>query len=112
CDFADEIRQDLQVASPMDEENLRVADMMSRVESVSLHIRWFDDPVETKGHNISKSYYSRAMATIEERLNEPHYFVFSDNMALAKEKITFPENRTTFITINNTSGTEYKDLWL
>jgi hypothetical protein len=111
-DCSDDIRKDFQFIGPVDLENHNMAHQMQSLLSVSLHVRWFDQPEVKNGHNISDEYYAKAVRHMEETLESPHYFVFSDNPIQASTKISLPTSRVTFVTINNDSSDAHKDLWL
>jgi len=61
--------------------------------SVSLHFRRGDYVVRGKGPKVlSLSYYERAMRSMLERLRKPIFFVFSDDIAFARENLPNGEN--------------------
>ncbi|MBU3984381.1 MAG: alpha-1,2-fucosyltransferase, partial [Proteobacteria bacterium] len=80
--------------------------------SVALHVRWFDQPEDTAIHNVSADYYQRAIALIDEKIESPHYFLFSDDPEAARAKLTLPEDRVTFVSHNQGDVNAYADLWL
>jgi len=61
--------------------------------SVSLHIRrgdYVQNQEANKFHGIcSPEYYSQAMNLIEQKIENPHYFVFSDEVGWVRENIKF-----------------------
>ena len=65
--------------------------MIRNCESVSLHVRrgdYVSNPVTTEYHGIcSEDYYRRAIREIERYCKNPHFFVFSDDPAWAKENL-------------------------
>jgi len=106
------IRADLQIIPPTDTCNRRMAERILDCVAVALHVRWFDPPGSSAGHNVSAAYYKRAVAVIETMSESPHYFVFSDNPEEAREKLTLPLNRVTFVSHNGGEDSAYADLWL
>lgn len=113
-DYESVIRDDLKFTVEFDEVNLQMASQIRDCLSVSLHVRWFDqlENEHAGGHNVSCNYYSKAVQLMEERLDSPHYFVFSDDPEAAKNRVSLPLNRTTFLSINMEQDVAFKDLWL
>jgi Glycosyl transferase family 11 len=108
------IREDLQITPPPDLENQQMAAKINSCNAVALHVRWFDDPeiIVTTPRNLPADYYQTAIALIEQKVDSPHYFIFSDNPEATSKKIALPENRVTFITHNRGDKNAYADLWL
>lgn len=77
-----------------------------------MHVRWFDLPGINLGNNVSTYYYHRAIAMMEQRINAPHYFLFSDNLEAVHSKLDLPEGRVTFVSNNDGDDNAYADLWL
>jgi Glycosyl transferase family 11 len=115
-DVESTIRQDLEIEPPKDALNLKAAAAIQACHtagtSVALHVRWFDSPTQFAGHNLSTDYYNRAIAFVEHKLTAPHYFLFSDDPVAAKQKISLPKDRVTFIDHNQGEQHAYADLWL
>ena len=80
--------------------------------AVALHVRWFEDPNSAKVHNLSIEYYRKAIALIEQKVDSPHYFLFSDNPAAAAQQIKLPKRNVTFVSHNLGDTNAYADLWL
>ncbi len=86
---ADQIRADLQLASPLDKKNQIMLDEISAVTAVSLHFRRGD--YITEKHTAayhgtpSEGYYRRAVAMMQERAPDVHLFVFSDEPQWVKD---------------------------
>ena len=111
-DVEQTIREDLRFLPPTDMLNRGMAEEIHNSQAVALHVRWFDAPGSTRKHNVSAEYYRRAIALMEEKLDWPHYFVFSDDPDAVRASLTLPDNRVTFITHNRGDMTAYADLWL
>jgi hypothetical protein len=61
--------------------NLYVLEHIQSKESVSMHVRrgdYVNNPI--LGGLVDVDYYMRAIACIKERTENPHFFVFSDDM--------------------------------
>jgi Glycosyl transferase family 11 len=113
-DIGDIIRRDLEIIPPIDELNQNMAKQILHSQAVALHVRWFDTPNSSDEgtNNVSQNYYRKAISLIEKKINNPHYFVFSDNMKLAQENICLPEGRVTYVSHNKGDENAYADLWL
>jgi hypothetical protein len=106
------IREDLTIFPPNDNFNLKLADEISKKNSVAIHVRWFDNPGSLISHNASHDYYKRAIEIMEQRLTTPHYYIFSDKPSEAKTILNIPEERLTLISHNIGDKNSYIDLWL
>lgn len=111
-DIENVIREDLQITPPTDTLNWQMAEQIRNSNSVALHVRWFDAIDGTTTHNISSDYYRRAIARIEQKIERPCYFVFSDNLDAARTKLALSNKRTTFVFHNRGDENAYADLWL
>ncbi|GAB3555072.1 alpha-1,2-fucosyltransferase [Noviherbaspirillum agri] len=84
-------------------------------ESVSLHVRRGDTITNPEYHSwyegvVTDRYYRNAIAHFTQRLERPHFFVFSDDMAWTKANLRIP-GKVTYVDHN---GPEkgYEDLHL
>jgi hypothetical protein len=111
-DVSETIRQELAIIPPQDPENQNMRERIANCPAVSIHVRWFDEPNSSGVHNLASSYYEKAIQLMEEKIDTPHYFLFSDNPAAASKKIGLPENRVTFVSHNQGDEKAYADLWL
>jgi hypothetical protein len=111
-DVKDTIRDDLRVIPPVDATNKEMAARINNCMAIAVHFRFFDPPGVAGQHNISASYYKRAIDLIESRIYSPHYFLFSDHPEIAKAMITIPKARITVISHNKGDENAYADLWL
>ena len=91
-DFADIIRQDFAFKIPLDERNKKVGLEMANTQSVSLHVRRGDYVSDPKNSNImhicSLEYYRQAINHIIKRIEQPVFYIFSDDMAWVKEHLS------------------------
>jgi hypothetical protein len=106
------IRQDLKILPPEDYQNRAISEKINNCVSVSIHVRWFDKPGVNGIHNLSSDYYHNSLKLIEAQVNNPHYFLFSDNPEAAIEKLNIPSERVTFVSHNQGDSNAYADLWL
>lgn len=108
------IREDFKFKQPMSAENRKIADEIVKNNAVSLHIRRGDyvkDAATLVTHGLcSLEYYHAAIQLISEQVEQPKFFIFSDDIEWVKGnlKIDFP---THFIDHNH--GPEsYNDMRL
>jgi hypothetical protein len=108
------IHQDLKITPPNDFQNQSLSNLiLQHVNSVAIHVRWFDSPVHGKSIlNLPGRYYTNAINFIERNIQSPRYFVFSDNISATKANISFPENRVRFVSHNDGDSKAFADLWL
>lgn len=106
------IRDDLRIFPPEDNLNQSMAEDIYNNNSVALHVRWFDGPGDDEVHNLSVSYYQRAIELMESKLKTPRYFLFSDNPSAARKKLQLPDDRVSIVDHNRGDKLAYADLWL
>jgi len=111
-DVEQTIREDLRIIPPMDALNQRMAEEIRYSPAVAVHVRWFDAPDSTATYNVSTDYYRRATALIEDKVESPRYFLFSDDPDAARARLALPEGRVTFVSHNRGDENGYADLWL
>jgi len=93
---AEQIRKDFTFKLPMESNNAELAQHISQVNSVSLHVRRGDYVSNSKNiatHGLcSLEYYLVAIQHIAKHIECPHFFIFSDDIAWVKDnlKIDFP----------------------
>lgn len=91
-------------------QNAEMRYLMINCNSVSVHIRRGDYLNSKVMKNLCDTdYYKRAIALIDSQIDNPVYFVFSDDIAWAKEQIQ--ATKVYFIDWNNGSNS-YLDMYL
>ena len=97
-DIKDIIRREFTFKHPPDETNRKLADHISAANSVSIHIRLGDYITDLKTgqtHGIcGLDYYHKSIEELSSKINQPHFFVFSDNMDWCRNKlkVKYPVN--------------------
>lgn len=92
-EVADIIRREFVLKTPLDLSNAAIADhiQVTGSNAVSLHIRrgdYVSNPHTAQYHGVcSIDYYQDAVRYIAERVSAPHFYVFSDDHAWAKENL-------------------------
>ena len=107
------IRMDLKIIPPKDEINLNLASQILSHESIAIHFRFFDKSNQSiKDNNITIDYYLNAINYIENINSNVHYFIFSDDPISAKNLLSLPKNKVTYVNNNISQENSYADLWL
>lgn len=105
------LRKDLTFKNKLDNKNLHWAEIIRHVESVSLHVRRSDYITNKTGPKfIGLNYYIDAIKKIEEKIKNPVFFVFSDDLSWTKQNLEF-KHKAYFID-NNQGNDSYKDMLL
>lgn len=108
------IRQDFQLKDIPDELNHEMANLMQVSDSISLHVRRGDyvtNPVTHEFHGLcSPKHYQKAIQIVQDKIDNPVFFVFSDDMEWVKQNMNIP-CKCYYIT-NNTAKKDYLDMWL
>jgi hypothetical protein len=109
-----ELRVELTPIKKLSGLNLDVSQQISRVNAVSLHIRrgdYVSNQTTNKVHGfLGIDYYENAIKTIFSRVPDPYFFVFSDDIAWARENLPLTNN-VTFIE-HNRAENSYEDMRL
>jgi len=108
------IRNDLVFKSPHDDQNQKISQTIVSSNSVAIHVRWFNPVDKDSCDNVALHYYQETISRMIAAINHPHFFVFSDQMAITKELLGpilygYPVN---YLEHNNTQEKAYADLWL
>ncbi len=90
-DVAADVREAFRFRYPLQGSTAEVARVIRSTESVSLHVRRGDFVRSNKVKSImgetNLPYYEKAVTYIQEHVHDPHFFVFSDDIAWCKENI-------------------------
>lgn len=95
-EVADMIRQDFTFCVPMSTDNLVIAEKIKSCMAVSLHVRrgdYVSDEQTAEFHGSCKlEYYSNAVELLADKVDSPHFFIFSDDTSWVKQnlKLSFP----------------------
>lgn len=112
--FEKTIRADFSFRTPLTGLNLEVAEGMQACRSVSLHIRRGDyvthAPTAKMLNVCSLDYYRNAIAYIAEKVESPHFFLFSDDIAWVKANLDLPFEKT--YVEHNRGADSYRDMQL
>ena len=85
------IREDFAFKPALVNRNMELAEQISQVNAVSLHVRRGDyaqDPKTNVTHGLcSLDYYRAAIQHIAAKVEQPHFFIFSDDMDWVKAQL-------------------------
>lgn len=98
---------------PNNQENIDYIKMINETNSVSIHIRRGDflneDNINLFGDVCTKSYFEKAIALIESKVNQSQFFVFSNDLAWVKENLII--KNVNYIACNSGKDS-WKDMYL
>jgi hypothetical protein len=96
------------------DDNRGYLEQITSSSSISIHIRRGDyatDPKTNRYHGVcSLEYYRKAVEYMTEHEDDPHFFIFSDDLKWARENLTFIQDAE-YIS-HNEKDSEHLDLWL
>ncbi len=97
---------------PLDEKNQKIVEQMRKSNSISLHVRRGDYITNKTGPTfVGIEYYKKTIKDMNNKVKNPYYFVFSDDITWCKESLSSILPDVTFID-HNTARNSYKDLIL
>jgi hypothetical protein len=110
--IGDSLRAELAFRRPAEGKNLETLEQIEQSRNpVSLHVRRGDYTLAAEGNiALSVDYYTRAIATMQERLDDPTFFVFSDDIAFTKASL--PAGLRAVFVEHNDSESSQEDLRL
>lgn len=107
---ADSLRKMITPSVKLDAKNEDLLSAVRSCESVAVHIRRTDYNPGSFFQPMSLDYYRRALKFIEGRINNPRFFIFSDDIAWSREQLKDLKDAT-FIE-HNKGDDSFKDLLL
>ena len=112
--YASAIRTDFTFTSPWSDMNAELSEQIARVNAVSLHIRrgdYLSNAVNRIKHGVCPAnYYKEAVRYIAERVEAPHWFVFSDDMDWVRTNLKI--DRSCCHAARNSGPESYNDMRL
>lgn len=110
-DYRDVLLKEFERKNDPSRESVRISHAMEDCESVSVHVRSYK---EVNGHiEFPYDYYRKAFTYMAERVDDPRFYVFTDDHAWVAEHLNL-DYPITFVTCNSRRGYEgaMDDLWL
>jgi hypothetical protein len=94
-DIGNIIRQELTVKYPYDTQNQAMADKIMNTQSVGIHIRHGDNANSVAlNHGVLPiDYYKQAVDLISHALDNPFFYIFSDDIPWAQSALDFLDHK-------------------
>lgn len=113
ADLLGKLREEVRFPESDNLKNHDLAEEMGNCQSVSMHIRRGDYLNEENkamfGNICTDAYYEEAIKIIEETVENPHFYIFSDDVPYAKGK--YAGKQYTIVDVNHGKDSFY-DMWL
>lgn len=95
----------------LSEENKKIKEKIQTTNSVSIHIRRGDylNHPELYGGICTSDYYAKALAKIKENVDDPTFFVFSDDLSFAQSLL---RNEEIVVVDCNRGANSFYDMYL
>ena len=106
------IREDFKMAPSVDTLSSSVLNDIRDTQSVAVHLRWFDAPGIASNQNVLQNYYEQAIALTKIKINNPKYFLFSDNIQAALEKVSLTKDKIVCVSRGCDAESVLADLFL
>ena len=109
----DKIRNQIKFQPTLLSEVANYANFLQNITSISIHIRRGDytNTNVNKYHGVmTREYYQQAINTISSLINNPSFFIFSDNIDWVKDNLQFSSSAT-FVS-GKISKNHYQDFYL
>lgn len=113
AEYADVVHKDFTFKLPISVKNIEIAQHISQVNAVSLHMRRGDYVTDKRNAFIgvcSLVYYREAIDTIKFKVDKPVFFVFSDDIAWVKNNLVL--DKTAVFVGHNQGDESYNDMRL
>lgn len=113
-EYKDQIQSDFTVKNKPNEVNAKMIEKIQKCNAVSLHVRR-GDYVSNKSTNVyhgtcSIEYYRKCIDYINKKVNNPVFFVFSDDYEWTKREL--PIKGEVYYMEHNSTETPYEDIRL
>jgi len=109
----DEVLKAFKFTPPTDPENTEHIRNITSSNSVAIHVRRGDylspKNIEVFGRVCTKEYFEQAIDTIKTKINNAHFFVFSNDIAWVKANLQM--NSVTYVTCNS-ADSSWADMYL
>lgn len=101
--IADNLQQSFSFKNPLDGRNADIAKRIQDKQSVAIHIRRGDYLNTNSKSNfiiLDKAYYEKAIGYITNRIENPEFFIFSEDFDWIKQNLNLENYPVTFIDWN------------
>lgn len=91
-DIWEEIINDFTFKQPLSGKNIEVSEMIKTTNSVSVHVRR-GDYLSTGMPTLNSEYYKKCFEIIENKIENPVYYIFSDDTEYVKQEFSYLQNK-------------------
>ena len=109
-EYRSDILKEFQFKKPLEGENKKLALEIQKKNSIAVHIRRGDYLREAKNDILSNHYYLLAMDYMASKINNPHFYIFSDDITWVEKNLKVKYNHS-FVK-NNQGTTTSNDMHL
>ena len=116
-DVKDDVKNSIKLDDSLNEKNIQVRELIKDTNSISVHIRGGD--YLTKKNNrmyggiCDEAYYQRAISYISDRVNDPFYYIFTNDYEYASRMLNSLGLYERYMIIDfNTRKDSYRDMYL
>lgn len=113
--YQEVIRRDFTFKEPLERKNKDIAKIIQKTNSISIHIRrgdyLTDNDAKKNFATCTKEYYQKAIEYIKKQVDDPHFFIFSEEVNWAQDNLVFENNSVQFIDWNKDEAS-FKDMQL
>lgn len=110
-EYRDEIISSFTLNRPLNKENMELIEKIKSTNAVSIHVRRGDYVKLQDFHGLcSLEYYKKAIDYIASKIENPHFYLFSDDIQWTKENLTI-NYPYTVVNIND-AGSGFFDMEL
>jgi hypothetical protein len=112
--IADLLKQDFTIKPALSQTTKKMLDQINGCTSISIHIRRGDYVEDTKTNAfhgaLPLNYYQQAMQMLSRKIDQPVFFVFSDNIAWVKDNLS-SKHEIIFVDHTNDDNA-YEDMYM
>lgn len=115
--ISDTIRKDFEFGDSICQSNLNWSEKIQQTNSISVHLRGRDyvtkNSTNKQHFTCDLEYYKKAFSIIKKKVNNPHFYIFSDDLEWANlYLIDFQNENFTYVTGNNWNTSPINDMYL
>ena len=116
AESSDLLRDELRLRQPPDSRTDVIRSRMANSNSVAIHVRrgdYLEQADAPRSHRVcGADYYHECLRLMVERVDDPRFFIFSDDPEWVARNILIPGNAPFEIVTHNDEGKAHEDLML
>lgn len=110
-EYRDELLKKFIFIQTVDEKNDSILRQMGKENAVSIHVRR-GDYLQTRMEHLGKDYYAKAVSLIKEKIENPVFYIFSDDTEYIRHEFDFIEENQKIIVDWNKGTDSFRDMQL